>query len=407
MSNKDQLFYIRKRLFKSKNIIFIFIMTLVITIIISCLTMINFVYNFKIDSLNEEHGRTLIINNPKSEEDLQKIKSIKHIELVESQKYLYGNEKETTYKGKNFIDGKIYLLPLLKEDDIKIKLGRNLENEGEAVCSQKFYPKSLYTDSFVKLIDNSSIMYGKEIINKNFRIELNEDNNSIEKDFKIVGTYNNKELTELNICYISKLDYDKIANNYKTISGYIDENGNEVFVKNPYTSSIVRVDNYKNMDNVIKELDNLGYASIKVLTQDEQFLGYMINIPLFIALIVIIIAINIIYNFIKKKSKYNRFNYGILKTCGFTNNDILKLTFKENLLLYIISLIISLIIYFIGFIIIQKVLLVEFIYMNYNLKVPYFYLLIFIISFIILISLFGKKITTKTLNNNVQELLGE
>ena len=312
MDNKDQLFYIKNRLFKSKNIIFIFIMTLIITIIISCITLINFVSSFKVDSLNEEHGRTLVINNPKNEENIQKIKNLKHVELLESQKYLYGDEKNTTYKGEGYINGTIYFLPLLRDEDIKIKLGRKILNEGEAVCSHKFYPKSLYTSSLKKDINSSLIMHGKNIVNKNFKIELNDNYNNLEKDFKIVGTFANKELTELNICYVSKSDFDKITYKLKE-----------------YDSLIVRVDNYKNIDKVIKELESLGYASIKVVTQDEQILGYMIYIPLFIGIIVLLIAINIMYNFINKRSKYNMVNYGILKSCGYTNKNIINLEFKE------------------------------------------------------------------------------
>lgn len=390
MDNKDQLFYIKNRLFKSKNIIFIFIMTLIITIIISCITLINFVSSFKVDSLNEEHGRTLVINNPKNEENIQKIKNLKHVELLESQKYLYGDEKNTTYKGEGYINGTIYFLPLLRDEDIKIKLGRKILNEGEAVCSHKLYPKSLYTNSLKKDINSSLIMHGKNIVNKNFKIELNDNYNNLEKDFKIVGTFANKELTELNICYVSKSDFDKITYKLKE-----------------YDSLIVRVDNYKNIDKVIKELESLGYASIKVVTQDEQILGYMIYIPLFIGIIVLLIAINIMYNFINKRSKYNMVNYGILKSCGYTNKNIINLEFKENLILYFISLSFSLIIYFIGCIIVQNTLMAEFVYMNYSLKIPYLYIIIFIICFVYLINLFVKKVMRRTLKNSIQNLLGE
>jgi len=390
MDNKDQLFYIKNRLFKSKNIIFIFIMTLIITIIISCITLINFVSSFKVDSLNEEHGRTLVINNPKNEENIQKIKNLKHVELLESQKYLYGDEKNTTYIGDGYINGTIYFLPLLRDEDIKIKLGRKILNEGEAVCSHKLYPKSLYTSSLKKGINSSLIMHGKNIVNKNFKIELNDNYNNLEKDFKIVGTFANKELTELNICYVSKSDFDKITYKLKE-----------------YDSLIVRVDNYKNIDKVIKELESLGYASIKVVTQDEQILGYMIYIPLFIGIIVLLIAINIMYNFINKRSKYNMVNYGILKSCGYTNKNIINLEFKENLILYFISLSFSLIIYFIGCIIVQNTLMTEFVYMNYSLKIPYLYIIIFIICFVYLINLFVKKVMRRTLKNSIQNLLGE
>jgi len=408
MNSKDQFFLIKSRLFTKKNIIYLIVMILVTTIIISSATMSYFLHQFNIDSLNQPLARTYIIGNPKTEEELKKLKNMKHIELVESKKYLYGVGKDTTLKDENHISGYLTITPLLKEDDIQIKSGSKLKNSGDAICSHKLYLEDVYDSSLVLNLDNSLFLHGKDILGKKFQIELNSDDyHNAKSDFNIVGTFANQEFVELNTCYVSKSDFDKIVNNYSSSNGYVDASGNEVFEKRPYDTSLVRVDNYKNMDKVNDELEALGYSTIRAFTLEEKLLGYMTTIPLFICLIVIIITINIMYNFINKKTKYNKTNYGILKSLGYTNKDIYICEVSENLILYGISLIISLIIFFIGCLIIKNNLLVEFTYINYNLKIPYFYILIFIITFALLISYFVKRTTYRLLKLNIQELLGE
>lgn len=409
MNMKDMTFIVKKRLFNKKNLILIIALSIIFTAIFACITMMNFIINYRIDSLNNENSRMLIISLPSTDEEYQKINSINHIELIENRKFLLGIERNVPEFDSNSTNGILTIKALLKNEDVDINHGKNIENEGDVICPSKFYPHSIYIgDSFQQEIIDSLFLKDQDIINKTFKIESeNEKYLGKSLTFNIVGTYLNKELEELNTCYVSKSDFDKLFSDYEYSSGYIDENGNNIIENYEYNSLIVRVDNYKNIDEVINSLTKINFPPISFFTLDEQMLNYMTYIPLFICLIIAIICVNIIYSFFKKKNRYNSKYYGILKSQGYTNQNICQLEAMEGLSVYLISIIVSLIFYAIVFVVVQKTLLVEFLYNNYYLSIPLLYLFLIILMFAILIIFVVRHLTFKTLALSVQDLFGE
>ena len=195
-------------------------------------------------------------------------------------------------------------------------------------------------------------------------------------------------------------DFDKIAKDYSTMSGENDENGNIIYIPNPYKYLMLQVDSYQNIDEVLQNLTTKGFSYDYAVTTNDQFIALLIYIPIFISIIVIIISLNITYSFLRKKNTYNQKTYGILKSLGFTNFMIYKLELLENIIIFLISFLISLVIYLFGCWFIQTNLLIEFVYNNYALKIPWVYLVIFLFIFIFLIKLIETYLITKTLNNN-------
>ena len=97
MTLTAKLNYIQKRLLKKRNIILIFILTILLTIILSCLTMISFMHNFKKDMYYSSSYRTFIVYG--TQKDIAEIQKIPHVSVVTSEKYyhnLYLDVKEFT-----------------------------------------------------------------------------------------------------------------------------------------------------------------------------------------------------------------------------------------------------------------------------------------------------------------------
>ena len=61
MTLSDKMFIIKHKLITKRNIILIIVFSVLLTVIMGCITVINLVINFKYDTFNSEIGRTLII----------------------------------------------------------------------------------------------------------------------------------------------------------------------------------------------------------------------------------------------------------------------------------------------------------------------------------------------------------
>ena len=405
----DQLAVIRKKVLNRQNVILIVVLSILTTIIFACISMISFIDTYRKDSLNNINGRTLIINEPSSDEKYQELLLVDNIEFVDSTKYLFPVYKSAPDFDEEGLDGSVTLKALTSNDLISIKYGKEIKNSGEAICSSNFYPHDLNTGSGYKpKIVDSLVLKDSELIGKKFTVQSsNEDYLGEEFSIEIVGTYS-KKMDDLNTCYISKEDFDMLTSKYENISGYYDENDNYIIESyNEYKNLMVVVDNYKNVDKVANGLSNIGFSVVPAFTLDTQLLKYMVSIPLFICLIIIIICFNIVYSFLSKKIRYSKTYYGILKSFGYTNRDISKYEVLEVLLIYSISVLISGILYFIALSIINQTLLLEFIYYNYEFNIPWLYLLLFILVSIIVIILLIKIFMKKTLKLSIQDLLNE
>lgn len=307
-----------------------------------------------------------------------------------------------TWMLKNLLKGELEIRPMLNEKEFPILYGKKLQNSGDVLCLKNFYPHSNYKDdSMEQVIYKELFLNGPKIIGQSFTLtSTNTDYLNQEFNFQITGTYENNKLEPSNVCYISMSDFDKIAKDYSTMSGENDENGNIIYIPNPYKYLMLQVDSYQNIDEVLQNLTTKGFSYDYAVTTNDQFIALLIYIPIFISIIVIIISLNITYSFLRKKNTYNQKTYGILKSLGFTNFMIYKLELLENIIIFLISFLISLVIYLFGCWFIQTNLLIEFVYNNYALKIPWVYLVIFLFIFIFLIKLIETYLITKTLNNN-------
>lgn len=396
MSFLDCFNYIRKRFFDKNNIIFIIIFTLLMLIIYGCVTVMYFSYDVKNEMLNEYINMRKIITNA-TEKDLD---GIEHIEYIVGERFDHTLNKKVPEFSTENEDGEIVLKAKLDIDKIQIKNGRDIQNKGEAICPEKFYPHS-----YDKEIYNSLYLKGDDIIGKTFIVKSkNEDNLGKETEFKIVGSYKNKTFVEANTCYIGIEDFINNQSHYSHTTTSTDIYGNTTVKNYGYAGNLVFADKYENLDYVVKALENKGFIADKEVTVDEQTLQYLFYIPLFVSIIVIIVCINIMYSFVVKKFKYKSYEIGILKTIGYQNKEIEKLEIFENIFVVIISFILALLFLIIGYKIVVQNYMADFTYANYVLPIPIVWLILISLIIILIISLMTNLRFIKISKNSVNDL---
>lgn len=400
MDFKDQLFIIKNRLFEKRNIILIIVLSIIFLILFTCLSIIQFSVENKFEISRSEIGRTYFISPEKEQVDT--IKNIPHVELVASDKYYSNSGGEITEFDNGSQKGEIILKALLKEDDVKIRRGKNISKNYEMICSDTFYPH-YYDDRIYSYLFVSS----KEILNKEVTIvSKNEDLNKKEITLNIVGTYKNKFMEEANTCYVNMETYDEIASKYSGWSEAYDEKGNLIELEyNEFNSYILRVDNKKNINKVLSSLDDMGVEYQKTFELDEGFLSILYFIPLFIGIIIILLTLSILYSFISKKINNRIHNIGILKSIGYDEKTIKLLNINENIFVIIISSIISFIVYFIVLNHLKYTILAEVTYSNYILNIPYILIILSVIFFSFIIVKIIKSKIKRIFNLNIQALL--
>ena len=392
MNLSDYFFILKRKIINKRNIIFIIILSILVTIILLCISIMYFVNSTYNMLINDIDNRTLIISKPATEEEYQHIEDIKHVLLVTSNKYSDGlsvDVKEFKYDGK---EGIVTLEPLLIPADLEIKEGKSITNELEVVCHSHFNP---FFNQFNYTPVNNFFYKDKEIIGKEFNVQSR--NTKDVYSFKIVGTFISHNLSTIDTCYMSINDFDKIKSNIAALSG-----DTPIY----YNDLMVVVDDVTNLETVKQKLTNLGYFPFSAYTLDDSY-KYMVTIPLFICLIISIITFNILYNFLNKKIKYQVKSLGLLKCVGYKNKVIFKYEVLENLILLIISIIISFIISFISFLIMNNVFLLEYKQVTLSIHLPYIYVLFFLIGLILLVIFLTYYFLKKIFNFSIQELLND
>lgn len=422
-----------KHLFRKENIIFSIIIISLIIIILILITIIYFAINFKRmnDTLNIT-ARTLIVNKGnKSEEELDSIKNINHVAICVSDLYrnpLYEDLPEYDEENNK---GYIQASALLSKDSLKIVDGRMIENDNEMLIPNRFYPHSEYDNNMDEIVLLDKIIDGKDLIGKTITLssqkghpvkqgKISEDeyqklwqewyNNREKITFTIVGTFDPQvSMIEKNMTYISMDSFKKLKNEVSGSSGHEDIYGNyhnEVFY---YTGRMVIADKYENLDYIKKELEEQGFAYDNILEYDYATLLLITSVPIAIGLVILIITICLIRNYISKKYKNRTNELGLYKTLGYKNKEIKQIELYENILLFIISIIVGSILYIITIEVLKVkvpfLTMLEF--YSTKITIPYFYLLLFFAFMLLYVKYISNKICNKYLKHNASDLLKE
>lgn len=310
MDIKSKYLLIKSHIFEKRNIIFIFINLFIYLSTLITFSLLYFSITYKYNSLNNDISYKTIETYKKDEygeyifyDDYSFLDNMDHIIFHVNAKY-NGFYSTTTIHNKDY---DLTIIPLIDKNEINKDINNN-----EIVCSN--YLLTLDEEGKIE-----SILNTKKILNETIKI------NDI--SLKLISTYNSHyNMTSSDTCYVSKDTYDKLTE----------------YQEDDY-SHIIRVDNIENVANIKSELVSNNLSSIVKYENGEFQLFILISI--FIALIIIIITLTILYNYIKKKTLYRLKRYGILKTCGYKDKNIINVEVLENTIISLLSFIISFLIF--------------------------------------------------------------
>ena len=403
--------YFKRKILQKRNIVMMIILMFLLLISFFGLTITWTIFNYKNNLINKNYEyRTLTINQKEDNinDDISKVSSIENVAFVGSTKYLNGSIVKVKDFDTDDLRGSIQIFPLISGRNIKSSYDENTLEEGKIICPKKFYPHSLAlssdADNFDMGIVYSKVLNGSDYIGK--KVDIKSESGEQNYQFEIVGTYNqNESLNSINTCLVNIKDYDKLASPYSGIGYGVDNEGDEIVDYYEYEGLMVLVDKLDNLSKVKSKLIELGYNVENYFVLDNQSIFIYIYIPLLICLIVLIVCINIIYNFIVKKTKEKLKVYGIQSVVGFDNKLILNLDIWENIIVYGISFILSFVIYYIVLQILVRTLLDEFVYNSISIDVPVMLISVYFGVLLLFIVFVNRRLVTNILKRNTSKLL--
>ena len=312
MDNKARLLLIRSHALEKKNIIFIFINIFIFLAVLTTISLLYFsvTYRFLTSTRNMQY-KTLTAHKEDESgtwlpyDDYRFLDNNEHVVFHINSKY-DGFLISSKFLNK---DTDFYIKPLLDSRELNNKT----LNKNDIICSNYIMTINPSTDEYEDVINAKKYM--------NQTIEYNN------QSLKLIDTFSTRDnFTSLNTCYVSKETYEELGE-------YLDTRSSET----------IRIDNKENIDLVKRELFAKG-LTVNMKYEDEQ--GHLfVLISIFVSLIITIISFTILYNFIKKKTIYRLKRYGILKTSGYRDKEIIKIEVLENTTILASSFIISYILF--------------------------------------------------------------
>ena len=337
------------RLFRNKkNAFYVIVLSLFTVVLLSLLTfknsLINYIDNFIIKNIG---FRTISVSPRDDVEDFgySDLISINHVQDVHSENYDTASV-ESTFKSDE-LDGYIDLVyanySILPTNVVGEKF--DADDTGFAICPIDFLPSS---EAFNLLVDEKNFLSGYELLNTSFQINYYSylfdgkrliENDKYIKEFKIVGIYDAKKvMNPSNTCYISKKDMEEIksittVNNENTIYGFM-----------------VVVDNIKNVELVLNDLEKKGFSRVNIRSQiDYDIINKILFACNIVVSVIMASIVIIIINYTKKKYFNDIKSIGLLMTMGYSNNIIVFIYLLEivysSIFSYLIGLFLFLIIY--------------------------------------------------------------
>lgn len=337
------------RLFRNKkNAFYVIVLSLFTVVLLSLLTfknsLINYIDNFIIKNIG---FRTISVSPRDDVEDFgySDLISINHVQDVHSANY-DTTSVESTFKSDE-LDGYIDLVyanySILPTNVVGEKF--DADDTGFAICPIDFLPSS---EAFNLLVDEKKFLSGYELLNTSFQINYYSylfdgkrliENDKYIKEFKIVGIYDAKKvMNPSNTCYISKKDMEEIksittVNNENTIYGFM-----------------VVVDNIKNVELVLNDLEKKGFSRVNIRSQiDYDIINKILFACNIVVSVIMASIVIIIINYTKKKYFNDIKSIGLLMTMGYSNNIIVFIYLLEivysSIFSYLIGLFLFLIIY--------------------------------------------------------------
>lgn len=436
MKLSEHFYLLKRRIFKKNNIIFILVMVILLLAMFTSLTVMSLYITNELSALNKDiSSREIYVYPPLKQNifttyDLEKIQNIEHVTFVGGKIFSGGVELNIDELNKPFSEALIFASPLLDGIELKMVRGKKEINSGEIICPENFYPYEVYsfdeikdseeTDEIFemkkKIIKSAKIkghdLIGKTLNTKNL-ISYDYDAKLGKKyteqyafqDFKVVGTYDQSyTMSSLNQCYITKDDFFRLASIQADFKE-LEFKSLEQEINKEYSGVMILIDDYKNIGFIHQELDKLNFVYEDLREVDKADKLFFTYAPIFITLIIILVTINIIYNFNSKKIKQRVSNYALLKSLGYDNKTIEINEILENVICYLISFVISLIIFITCFKIFKINFMAWYIAIGSLINIPILPIVSIFIIVLCLLIIINNKLVAKRLKYSVLELM--
>lgn len=362
---KNDIFFmlLKKRLKanKKKNITLLFPIILVLL----CVLFSNlFYYSMEqyINSFeNNIESRTISVNYYEEEnfENVkQQLEKNKNIEMIVSEyerapfALSYCLQLSNEYK-----DGIVFLKPINTITCPNVIDGRKITDFDKNVI---ILPNIIYADSKVKsIITQDEYIDCKKLINQEIDIKFETDNNTFVKKFKVIGIYDSETYKETETLYVpvdtikeinEEINYlpknfrlevivDKIEN-LESVNNYIYDNN--------ITEKSIIAEEYENSFNKLSFIERSVISESYISLDTLQLIK---NTSYFLFIISIILFIIVLFATDIDKIYFSSIDIGLMRIQGYKENQIQLLTIVENIIVSIISFIIS----SIALIIIEKI----------------------------------------------------
>lgn len=353
MRIRDYIFIAKSNLSRRKksvftNSILIVVSMLVLILSLSFTSSLKTVMNRAI--LKNIFYRTIAItsNSEKSvDKIIEEIQELNNVEkVVKESDYSTGASYFKIDSEK--IYGYISLIGANNDIQPNVVVGRNIKKNEKNVC---IIPKDFYPYDRLDNYDKNKVIDGESLIGKTIEIEYNSyyykpvetvTKNTYNKVFNVIGVYDSEDMvSNNNECYIS---FDDVHEIYTTSDDDSEVIGNHIMVKPNSVYAII--DNPLNMENVIKDIQNLGYRAVPKSTANTDLINVVNICGILVAFIILIIVISSLIISSIKSINERSYEIGMLKAIGYKNKYIQNIVFTENLIIGILSYVITIILAF-------------------------------------------------------------
>lgn len=330
--------------------------------------------------------------------------------VAEVYKAAYGFTYVRTNLKFNGLDGRLELDYGTENITPPSIMGKSIKDlkSGEMICPIAFYPDS--HSSGVK-IDGNKIVPPEKTLNYEFNVyyqiykyendELIVAEDNATKKFKIVGLYDNKlVMNNNNQCYITPKDMIEFSN---SLNPQINDDETDGVILN------IVVDKAKNLNKVKNEVKSLGYyvSDDTNMAFDEKQINTLALLAFSFFIIIIGTILFMYVSYLHKKAKSESKLLGILRSCGYTIDDILKKEVVEIVIILFFSFLISSTIFSVIFSLLIKDNFDYTIYSGFYVKNS---ILLLFTSFVILLftlALIELRIVRKNIDKSISNLLME
>ena len=226
---------------------------------------------------------------------------------------------------KENVNGEVRLVGTIPNTK-KIKYGKDLsDNENGIICPDNFLPDSqIYYGNY----DVKNIINLESYLNKKIKFKfIGQYDTSLE----LVGIFDSKyDYSSPNVCYVNHSTLRRLNNKYQP---YLSKDTQQAFIL---------FDDIKEADEILKKYKGIEYVPAKIIKKE---LGNKIIAITSISSCIVLVVFFVFSYFLNSRKVINESkNIGIFKVCGYNDKEIKKIFYAENIILFLMAIIISIII---------------------------------------------------------------